>query len=198
MMRMVRQLVSGLAVSACLLAPVRAETLFLTPDPGHTQIMFSVMHLGLSRTYGAFDSFEGRVVLDTNRPETLVAELTIDVASLDSGFQARDDNLMGSLWFDADTHPTMAFAATGLALTGETTGTLTGDLTLLGVTRPVNLDVIFNGQGADPFSSRKTRYGFSATGQIKRSDFGMDFGLDFVGDDIDLMIETELLQSDDG
>ena len=91
----------------------------------------------------------------------------------------------------------MTFTSTGLERTGDSTGVLTGDLTLLGVTRPVTLDVVFNGTASDPFSSRKTRWGFSASGAIKRSEFGMDFGLGFVSDDINLMIETELLQSAD-
>lgn len=190
--------VSALLAALLLgLMPARAETVQLEFDPGHTHIMFSVMHLGLSRTYGEFEDFEGRAVLDVDRPEGVVVELTIDVASLDSGLQARDDNLMGGSWFDVEDHPTMTFTATGLEVTGETTGQLTGDLTLLGATRPVVLDVTFNGTASDPFSSRTTRWGFSATGAIKRSDFGMDFGLSFVGDDITLVIETELLQRDD-
>jgi len=192
---------SRLAVSVAalvmLILPARAETVFLEFDPGHTHILFNVMHLGLSRTYGEFEGFEGRVVLDVDRPEKVVVEITIDVASLDSGLAARDENLMGGSWFDVDEHPTMTFASTGFEQTGEDAGLLTGDLTLLGVTRPVSLDVAFNGTAGDPFSSRKTRWGFSASGSIKRSDFGMDFGLSFVGDDINLMIETELLQSTD-
>lgn len=179
------------------LSPARSETVQLDFDPGHTHIMFSVMHLGLSRTYGEFEKFEGRAVLDVDRPEGVVVELTIDVASLDSGLKARDDNLMGGSWFDVDDHPTMTFTATGLDVTSETTGKLSGDFTLLGETRPIVLDVAFNGTASDPFSSRTTRWGFSASGAIKRSDFGMDFGLSFVGDDITLVIETELLQRDD-
>jgi len=183
----------------CVLAavPVRAETLFLDFDSTHTHIMFNVMHLGLSRTYGEFEAFEGRVVLDTDRPESVIVEMTVDVNSLDSGLPARDENLMGGSWFDAEDHPTMTFAATGFEQTSENTGILTGDLTLLGETRSQTFDVVYNGTATDPFSSRKTRYGFSATGSLKRSEFGMDFGLGFVADDINLIIETELLATDE-
>ncbi|MGD1935564.1 MAG: YceI family protein [Candidatus Phaeomarinobacter sp.] len=195
-----RRLVPLSAVVAALVwlsAPARSETVFLEFDPGHTHIMFSVMHLGLSRTYGEFEDAEGRVVLDANRPQNAVVELTIDVASLDSGLVARDENLMGGSWFNVDDHPTMTFKATGVDVMSDTAATLTGDLTLLDITRPVSLDVTFNGTASDPFSSRTTRWGFSASGVIKRSDFGMDFGLSFVGDEITLIIETELLKRDD-
>ncbi|WP_422007277.1 YceI family protein [Pyruvatibacter mobilis] len=174
--------------------PLRAETLFLTLDPQHTHVMFSVMHLGLARTHGTFDKVEGRAVVDRNRPESAVVEVNIDIASLDSGLDARDANLMGGSWFDAEDHPRMSFAATGFDPSGEAAGVLTGDLTLRGVTRPVTLEVTYNGSAGDPFSSRKTRHGFTATGVIRRSDFGMDFGLDFVGDEITLTIDTEFLQ----
>lgn len=173
---------------------LRAETLFLTLDPQHTHVMFSVMHLGLARTHGTFDKVEGRAVVDRNRPESAVVEVMIDVASLDSGLDARDANLMGGSWFDAEDHPRMSFTATGFDPSGEAAGLLTGDLTLRGVTRPVMLEVTYNGSAGDPFSSRKTRHGFTATGMIRRSDFGMDFGLDFVGDEITLTIDTEFLQ----
>lgn len=196
-MRVITSVGVVLAALLTVSAPARAETVFLSFDPGHTHILFNVMHLELSRTYGEFEAFDGRVVLDVNRPENVVVEVTIDVASLDSGLAARDENLMGGSWFDVDDHPTMTFTSTGFEPTGDDTGQLTGDLTLLGVTRPVVLDVAFNGTASDPFSSRKTRWGFSASGAIKRSDFGMDFGLGFVGDDVNLLIETELLQSAD-
>lgn len=193
---MIRPVILSLFLLACAL-PARAETAFLTFDPDHTHIMFNVMHLGLARTYGEFEKFEGRAVLDTDRPENVIVEVTIDVTSLNSGLKARDDNLMGGSWFDADRYPAMGFKATGLERTGETTGILTGNVTLLDVTQPVTLDVTFNGKASDPFSPRKTRWGFSATGALKRSDFGMNFGLSFVADEINLIIETELLQTAD-
>ncbi len=196
-MRVMCRLAMSLVALVMLALPARSETVFLDFDPGHSHILFSVMHLDLSRTYGEFEAFDGRVVLDVDRPENVIVEVTIDVASLDSGLPARDENLMGGSWFDVEDHPTMTFTSTGLERTGDSTGVLTGDLTLLGVTRPVTLHVKFNGTASDPFSSRKTRWGFSASGAIKRSEFGMDFGLGFVSDDINLMIETELLQSAD-
>lgn len=183
-----------MAGTTALPVQLRAETLFLTLDPQHTHVMFSVMHLGLARTHGTFDRVEGRAVVDRNRPESAVVEVMIDVASLDSGLDARDANLMGGSWFDAEDHPRMSFTATGFDPSGEAAGLLTGDLTLRGVTRPVMLEVTYNGSAGDPFSSRKTRHGFTATGMIRRSDFGMDFGLDFVGDEITLTIDTEFLQ----
>ncbi|MEQ8745381.1 YceI family protein [Pyruvatibacter sp.] len=191
------RLLTSLGLLLALALPAHAETVDLDFDPDHTHIMFTVMHLGLARTYGEFERFDGRMVLDTNRPQNVVLELTIEVASLDSGLAARDENLMGGSWFDADDHPTMTFVATDFEATDDTTGTLTGDFTLLGVTRPVALNVVFNGKASDPFSPRKTRWGFSATGAIKRSDFGMDFGTGFVADDVALIIETELLQISD-
>ena len=190
---------AGLAILALVLAtaPAAADTKFLSFDPGHTHIMFAATHLGLSTTYGEFETFEGRVVLDTDRPETVVVEVRVDVASLDTGLAARDRNLLGGSWFDAAAHPEMTFSATGFERTGEATGVLTGNLTLLGVTKPVSLDVTFNGSARDPFSSRYIRWGFSARGAISRRAFGMDFGSSFVGDEVRLTIETELLETAD-
>lgn len=186
-----------LAASLLAATPAAADTKFLRFDAGHTHIMFGATHLGLSTTYGEFEAFEGRVVLDTDRPENVVVEVTVDVTSLDSGLPARDENLLGGSWFDAAAHPQMTFTATGFEQTGDTTGILTGDLALRGVTGPVRLDVTFNGTARDPFSSRNIRWGFSARGTLSRSAFGMDFGTDFVGDEVTLMIETELLETPD-
>ena len=185
------------AAVALTAAQARADTKFLSFDRGHTHIMFAATHLGLSTTYGEFEDFDGRVVLDTNRPNTVVVEVAVQIASLDSGLAARDENLLGRQWFDADTHPVMTFVATGFQRTGETTGILTGDLTLKGVTRPIDLNVTFNGTERDPFSVRKIRWGFSATGSLSRSAFGMDFGSAFVGDEVSLLIETELIETRD-
>lgn len=188
-------LLAGLSLAP---APaVRAETLFLDLDPAHTQVMFSADHLGLSFTWGWFTQVSGRMVLDTDRPQTVTLDVRVAVASLDTGLPARDRNLLGSAWFDAATHPQMRFTATGFERTGDTEGILTGDLTLRDVTRPVRLEVRFNGRAREPFSLRRERFGFSARGDLKRSAFGMDFGTDLVGDAVTLRIEAEFLRDID-
>lgn len=188
---------AAFVIAAFAYQPATASTKFLTFIKGNTHIKFTADHLGLSRTYGEFIEFDGRVVIDTARPSTTVVEVTVDIASLDSGLAARDEMLLGNLWLDAQTHPTMSFSATSFEQLSDKTGKLTGDLTLRGVTQPLVLDVIFNGTASDPFSANRTRWGFSASGTLNRSDFGMDFGLGLVGDEVDLIIEAELLESRD-
>ncbi|MFT4090316.1 MAG: YceI family protein [Asticcacaulis sp.] len=169
-------------------------------DASHTSVTFRVNHTGFSEYTGGFDTVTASLVLDPINPEKSSLKADIDVRSLDipappKGFL---NDLMGDLWFDASKHPRITFVSNGIVRTGANTATVKGDLTLRGITKPAELEVTFNGGYAgmavyDP----NGRVGFSATGKIKRSDYGMVYGIPEpgskigVGDEVTILIETE-------
>lgn len=168
-------------------------------DPSHSIISFDVSHLGFSRFVGGFDEFEAVMQIDPAAPEGAQLNVTVQVASLDipsppPGFV---EELLGSDWLNAEAHPTMTFRSSEVSMTGDYSATLVGDLALNGVTAPVSLDVTFNGgwEGIPP--APFALLGFSATGQLQRSQFGVDAGIPEpgssmgVGDTVNLRIEAE-------
>jgi len=169
-------------------------------DKAHTSVTFRVSHMGFSRYTARFANVDGRLKFAPSAPATMAVEATIDPKSLElnappAGFH---DQLMGKSFFEADKFPAITFKSTQVALTGPKTAKVTGDFTLHGVTKPLTLDVTYNGgyppNAMDPSGAR---VGFSAHGVIKRSAFGMGFGVPApgsnmgVGDDVEVMIETE-------
>lgn len=164
-------------------------------DPAHTQIFFSADHLGFSRSTGRFNKFTGGFTFDEKAPENSSVEVSIDMNSVDMGSEAWDKHLKSADFFNVEKFPTMTFKSTKIEKTGEKTGKLTGDLTLLGVTSPVTLDVTYNQSGIHGYTKSYVA-GFSATGTVKRSDFGMTYGLPGVGDDIALNIQVEGVRED--
>jgi polyisoprenoid-binding protein YceI len=181
-------LAGGLAFTAT--APASAANFAI--DTTHSNIVFLVNHLGYSRMVGQFQDWSGSFTFDEAKPEASSVKLAIKTESVDTDLQKRDDHLRSADFFNAVEFPEMTFASTGIEVTGENTGKLTGDLTLLGVTKPVTLDVTFNKAATNPWGTFAA--GFSATGSLKRSDFGMTTMLGGLGDEIALIIEVEGLQ----
>jgi len=159
-------------------------------DKVHTQILFFVDHLGFSKSQGEFLDYEGYFEFDPAKPQASKVQVTIKTASLDMDDTVWETKLLGSEFFKAKKFPNMVFTSTSIEVTGENTGKLKGNLTLLGKTNPVELDVIFNKAGIHPISKNYVA-GFSATAQIKRSDFGMMYALPIVGDEVELRLEIE-------
>jgi polyisoprenoid-binding protein YceI len=165
-----------------------------TIDPSHSDVSFTVRHL-MSKVRGQFTKFEGTLTTGDSIHDT-VASATIDLTSVDTREEQRDAHLRSADFFDVENHGSMNFATT--SFDGEKA---TGDLTLKGVTRPVELDVQFLGFGSDPWGG--TRAGFEATTEINRKDFGVTFNIPLdggkvvVGDKIkiELAIEAVLNQS---
>lgn len=158
-------------------------------DPSHVGVAATVNHLGFSNSVVRFDKVSGTISYDPATPEASTADITIDAASLSSGWAARDGHLKSPEFFNVAAQPTITFKSTSLKTTGASIAQLSGNLTLLGVTQPVTLDVTFKGVGKafDP----ATRIGFSASGKIKRSDFGMMTFLPLVGDEATIAINAE-------
>ena len=192
-------LLALLALAACgrlipannqTLDPVRLEGGAYRIDPDHRALLWKVNHLGFTKYVGRFDRIDASLDFDPKAPAASRLEVIVETASIDSNDPTLDTALRGSSWFDATTFPQIVFRSTAIDVTGENTGRVTGDLTLHGVTRPVVLDVTFNGGATDLITGRYT-LGFAATGTFKRSEFGIDDYIPAVGDEVQLEIYAE-------
>lgn len=141
-------------------------------DTAHTDIAFVARHAMVTKVRGTFDEFEGSVVVDQENPAVSVAKAVIKTASVNTGNEDRDGHVRGDDFFSVEQFPEMTFESTSFDIQGNS-GTVTGDLTLKGVTKPVTLDVEIFGVEEDPFGN--TRVGFEASTKINRKDFGVDF-----------------------
>lgn len=159
-------------------------------DKVHTQILFFADHIGFSKSQGEFHDYDGHFTFDRENPENSSVEVSIQTASIDMDDKAWDDHMKNKDFFDVENFPTMTFKSTAIKVTGEKTADITGDLTILGVTKPATLQVTYNKSDIHPFS-KKYVSGFSATTTVKRSEYGMNYGLPVIGDDIEVRIEVE-------
>lgn len=160
-------------------------------DTVHSQVIFFVSHLGFSMSEGEFLDFDGGFSFDQKNWGNSSVDVTIKTASISLDDKKWDDHMKNEDFFNVEKYPTMTFKSTKVESKDGKTGTITGDLTLLGVTKPVTLDVTFNKAGAHPFNPKKQLIGFSATGTLKRSEFGMKYALPAVGDEVEIRIEVE-------
>jgi polyisoprenoid-binding protein YceI len=185
-----------LAFTACATPPVKTPTAAPAGnyklDPTHASVNWSLSHAGLSNYTARFDTISGALNFNPDTPENSSVDIRIDPKSVSTGLPKFDEELAtGGNYFDADQFPEIRFVSTSIQLTGETTGLITGDLTLKGVTKPVTLDVIFNGAGKS-FGNPGQTLGFSATTSFLRSDYNMGHLINFgIGDEVSLRIETE-------
>ena len=161
----------------------------------HTQIFFSVSHLNYSHPVGRMHVKGGYFRFDPDDWSSSKVDATIDIASLDMGDGAWNDKLR-SAFFDVTTYPTAHYVSTKVEKTGERTGVVHGNLTLLGKTHPVDLQVTFNRAGADGYSLRYIA-GFAATAAFKRSTWGMTRSIPDNGDDVTIHIEVEGIRDSD-
>ena len=175
------------------LDPARLEGGAYRLDPDHTALLWKVNHLGFTLYVGRFDRVEGSLDFDPEAPAASRLQVIVETASIGSVDPTLDSDLRGSGWFDAATYPQIVFRSTAIDVTGKNTGRVTGDLTLHGVTRPMTLDVTFNGGATDIITGKYT-LGFAATGTIKRSEFGVDDYVPAIGDEAQLEIYTEFLR----
>jgi polyisoprenoid-binding protein YceI len=178
-----------------------------TMDKAHTSVNFRVSHLGFSNYTARFTDMDGTLTIDPAHPEQAVLVATIDARSLQTNDKATeydfDKELTGPDWLDAAKHPQITFRSTKVEMTGPNTANVTGDFTLHGVTKPVVLETRFNGgYGNFPMDPGGARIGFSAHGTLKRSDFGIAYGIPPAGsnmgvsDEVEVIIETEFQKHD--
>jgi polyisoprenoid-binding protein YceI len=140
-------------------------------DPVHSEVSFVVRHMMVSKVRGRFDKFEGTIVTAED-PLTSSVTASVDVSSINTGQEQRDEHIRSADFFEAEKHPTMTFTSTGVRA-GRDGFLLDGDLTIKGVTKPVTFKLEVSGFGPDAYGG--TRAGFSATTEINRHDFGVSF-----------------------
>lgn len=143
-------------------------------DTAHSAIGFKIKHLTISSVKGSFDEFAGTFTFDPAAPGSAGVEAVIQAASISTGNAKRDDHLRDPDFFAVEQFPTITFKSTGLTMTSASEGVLKGDLTMHGVTKPVTLALVFNGAVKDPWGNDKV--GFSATGKLDRTEFGLTYG----------------------
>lgn len=167
-------------------------------DPEHLTISFLVQHIGFAKTLGVFREAAGVAVFDEKAPALKAVDVSIRTSSIDTGHKARDKHVRGSDFLDARNHPTMRFVMTGAKKTAARKGVITGNLTMRGQTHPVKLNATWNKSGTYPFGDKHYAVGVSARGTLKRSQWGMTYGVanSIVGDDVEILIEAELIRQD--
>lgn len=141
-------------------------------DPAHTTIGFVARHAMVTKTRGKFEDFEGTITVAENIADSK-ADVTIKSASINTGNDDRDGHVKGDDFFAVEKYPELTFTAISFNVDEAGNGTVTGDLTIKGVTKPVTLDVETEGLAEDPFGN--TRFGVEATTKINRLDYGIDF-----------------------
>ncbi len=167
-------------------------------DPGHAEVAFIGRHFMLTKVRGRFTGVDGAVRVAEN-PNDSAVSVIIDMASVSSGDGARDDHLRSADLFDVETYPTATFTSTEVSWDGGT-GTLTGDLTIKGVTRSVTFNVDYLGYARDPWDNHRAV--FSANGKINREDWGITWNMPLarggllVSKEIELELEVELIRQD--
>ncbi len=181
-------LASVFAAGACLAGEARYAL-----DPVHTRVAFQVSHAGFSNPVGTFSRIEGELQFDDADWSTARLKVRIPMATLDLGDANWREKILDRTFFDAGKFPDAVFESTKVEATGSSTAQVTGNLTLHGVTHPVTLAVTMNALRRHPLTFRKTA-GFSATGSLRRSDFGMTSWKNLVGDEVKLVIEAEAVR----
>jgi polyisoprenoid-binding protein YceI len=174
-------------------APLAAQAADFTIDQNHSHVVFLVDHLGYAKVMGQFTDFSGTLSFDPADVAASKLNVTIKTGSIETQFAERNKHLKGADWFNVTEFPEMKFVGKTFTKKDDKTGTIAGDLTLLGVTKPVTLDVTFNKLGVNPLDKINSA-GFSAKASLKRSDFGLKTFLPAIGDQIDIAIEIEAKQ----
>jgi len=197
MLRFALALAACVAISGAVRAEEISKDASLAPggayrlDVSHSQLLFSIAHLGLSDYFGRFDKLSGTLDFNAREPEKSTVAIDIAIDGVDTPSERLNDELKSTDVFAVDQFPTATFRSASVVRTGPDTGRIAGTLTIRGVTKPVSLDVVFSGGRQDPLNGNYA-LGFRATATIKRSDFGFTGMVwePFVGDDVKLVIEA--------
>lgn len=181
-------IVPGALAGGAAAEPARYEL-----DPAHTTIAFLVEHAGYAKTLGQFLRASGGYTYDDATGALSAVRVVVETASVDTHHEARDRHLESGDFFDSESHREMTFTAASARRVGESMFVVTGELTLLGTRRPLTIEAIVNKSAPYPFGDRVDVMGVSARGSLKRSDFGMTYGVadDLVGDEVEIVIELE-------
>lgn len=184
-------LVPMAALTAMLVAaqPAAADNYLIDMKGAHASINFRIKHLGYSWLSGRFDKFSGSFAFDDKNPAASNVKVEIDVTSINSNHAERDKHLRGPDFLDVAKYPTASFESTGVKDNGEGKATITGKLTLHGVTKDVAIDAVRIGGGADPWGG--FRQGFAGTTKLTLADFGITRDLGPASKDVELTLDVE-------
>ncbi len=164
-----------------------AEQRSFAVDGVHSSVLFRIVYQNTSHFYGRFNEVSGTFNIDPQNPQRTNLDLKINVESVDSGNDGRDNHLRNSDFFNAREFPEATFKSTSARRVDDTTVAVTGDLTIRGVTKQVTANIKSMGQTQDP-RAQKTRTGFATELTIKRSDFGVSYGVGALSDETTLII----------
>ncbi|MDY0328149.1 MAG: YceI family protein, partial [Arcobacteraceae bacterium] len=176
-----------------------AEELMI--DSAHSEVAFSVKHLMITNVKGEFTDYDGDIVYDMKNKAFSAFDATIKAKSIDTGIEKRDEHLRSADFFEVEKYPDIRFVMSSYEKQSDTSGVLKGDITIRGISKPVDLKATINGVIKD--MAGKTKIGFSLDGQINRKDFGLnwnkalEFGGVTVGDDVKLMVEIQAVVLED-
>jgi polyisoprenoid-binding protein YceI len=168
-------------------------------DPAHTTVAFLVEHIGYAKTLGQFLRSSGGYTFDEDSGTLSDLRVVVGTSSVDTHHDARDDHLRSADFLDTAAHPEMVFTAERAQRTGERTFIVHGELALRGTRRPLALEATLNKSEPYPIGDRAEVMGVSARGTLKRSEFGMTYGVadNLVGDEVELIIEIEARRRED-
>ncbi len=185
---------------AALVATTAASAAYAAPekyilDPSHSQIVFNYNHLGFSTTYGMYSGFEGEIMFDAEAPADSSVTVSFPTNTLITGWDERTQHFLTGDFFGAEESPEISFTSTGIEVTGETTGVITGDLTINGVTKSIALDAEMTQMGDHPMAN-KPWVGFNATTTVVRSEFDMGQFAPYVSDEVEVFISIEAMKAE--
>ncbi|MEO0427099.1 MAG: YceI family protein [Pseudomonadota bacterium] len=171
-------------------APAAAEPYVL--DKSHTVISFQVDHLGFSTVHGVFRDIEADITFDPEAVENTQVSFVVQAGSIDTFWAKRDEHLRNADFFDVENHPEISFVSTSVTPTGGDTAKVEGELTMLGQTQPVTFEAKLNKLGPSPFNPNQQIAGFTVTGEIDRTAFGMDYAAPAVSAVIPVRVDLEM------
>ena len=179
-------------LAAMIAAPALAAPYVL--DKSHTAVTFKVDHLGYSMTHGFFTEFDADIDFDPDAPEKSSVTFTIDAASINTLWEARDKHVRGKDFLHVDEHADIVFKSTRIEMTGDNTAKLTGDLTILGNTQEETFDVLMRKSAPSPLPQLNGAIikGFSITGEIDRTAYGVTYAAGAIGNKIPIQVELEI------
>lgn len=191
-MKRTRLIVTALAV--VLLSAFTTKGIW-TSDVPHSEFGFSIVHMGISDVTGTFNDFTATVTSNKEDFSDAVVEATIQTASIDTRVSMRDDHLKSADFFDVEKYPEITFKSTGIQKVSDDTYKLTGDVTAMGITKEITMDLFYRGSVINP-QNQKTSAGFKMTGTLKRSEFGIGTGFPepMLSDEVKISINAEVLQ----
>lgn len=187
---------AALAISTGAMAEPRK---FIVDDE-HFSIVFEIMHIGYAPVMGMFREVEGQFVYDEEARELKSGQLVFQSDSVFTNHKKRDEHVRNEDFLNSEEYPEITYTVTGFETTGENTGKVTGDLEMLGQTRPVVLDVTLNKSSVYPFGHEEYTLGISASTTLKRSEWGMTYGIEqaMVGDEVTLRFGFEAIRESGG